>query len=423
MVGLCKSTLFITSIVKLRKGRPVCAFLNHFKSRDLQRLWKQGRFWHIFFLGPPQGILAAAIISQDEVETFTIHLFVPVDFDMNQIDSRQAIYQALGGLYEPFEIEIDEILVKSVWRPHMAVAQSWHGPHYRVFLAGDSAHQNIPIGGYGMNMGIADAFDLGWKLSAVINGEGGPTLLTSYETERRPVALRFVEHSGVHFKVHQDLEPIVSGGDPKRMDEATEEGHALREQIHRYYQQYDGENKDFGIELGYRYTSPIILRGDDEVEPPFNVHYYTPTTWPGGRAPSLFLSDGTALYDRLGKHWTLLTFTNPGSSGVRFITEAAKRDGVPLDVLDLSGESHAAAIYERPLVLVRPDQHVAWRAHAIDSFESALAILKTVTGRIESSSSKVPIQPEQPNGPFTGSTETTTQTAEFALEQMGDFQR
>ena len=124
--------------------------------------------------------------------------------------------------------------------------------------------------------GIADAFDLGWKLAAVINGQGGDGLLASYEPERRPVALRNVDHSGVHFKVHQDLEEIIAGHDPKQVDANSPEGVELRRNIHEHYQQHDGENKDFGIEMGYRYDSPIIMRENDEVEPVFDPHRFVP---------------------------------------------------------------------------------------------------------------------------------------------------
>jgi 2-polyprenyl-6-methoxyphenol hydroxylase-like FAD-dependent oxidoreductase len=65
----------------------------------------------------------------------------------------------------------------------------------RVFLAGDAAHLMSPTGGFGMNTGIQDAVDLGWKLEAVLRGWGGPALLRSYETERRPVAVRNVAAS------------------------------------------------------------------------------------------------------------------------------------------------------------------------------------------------------------------------------------
>lgn len=418
----CKSYLFPHATIQLTDDSPACTLLIHFKSRDLQRLWKQGRFWHIFFLGQ-QGGVKAVIISQDEIETFTVHMFVPLDADVDQIDSKAAIYQVLGGLYDPFEIEVDEILVRSVWRPNLAVTRTWHSPNFRIFLAGDSAHQFIPTGGYGMNSGIGDAFDLGWKIASVVNGEGGPGLLQSYETERRPVALRNVEHSGTHFKVHQDLAAVIGDEDARRMDATTEEGRELRQRIHDHYQLHDGENKDFGIEMGQRYTSPVIMRMEDEVEPSFNVHHFVPTTWPGGRAPSLFLSDGTAIYDGFGKHWTLLNFADPTNCGVEYMTEAAKQVKVTLDVLNLFGEEHAAKIYERPLVLIRPDQHVVWRGRVIEDMEKATTILKTVTGRLESPPSMNVEQRKDVVQPFTSTNETTIQVGDFSLEGMGDFQR
>lgn len=386
------------------------------------RLRKQGRFWHIFFL-QPHGGFGAAIISQDEIDTFTVHLFLPLDVDTDKIESRSAVYRALGGLYEDFHVEIDEILVRSVWRPNIAVTRAWHSPNYRVFLAGDAAHQNIPTGGYGMNMGIGDAFDLGWKLAAVVNGQGGAGLLTSYESERRPVALRNVDHSGVHFQVHQDLESILAGTDPKRVDATSPEGTELREKIHQHYQTHDGENKDFGIEMGYRYVSQVIMHSDpDETEPPFDPHSFIPTTWPGGRAPSLFLSDGNAIYDLLGKYWTLLDFSGREDSGSEHLAYAAKELNVDLIILDLHAETHAASVYEKALVLVRPDQHVAWRAEKLPSLADAVEIVRVVTGR----SVALPIDNDhasQPVHAFTSSEKLETQVNEFALEQMGDFQR
>ena len=74
---------------------------------------------------------------------------------------KEAVYTVLDGLKGKYEIKIDEILVRSVWRPYIAVAQTWTSPGQRVFLAGDAAHQNVPTGGYGMNTGIADAYNLG----------------------------------------------------------------------------------------------------------------------------------------------------------------------------------------------------------------------------------------------------------------------
>lgn len=400
---------------------PSCALLVHFKSRDLDRLHKQGRFWHIFLLGESGGF-EAAIIAQDEKEIWTTHLFLPLDAKPEEMDSHDVIYRVLGGLYGPYKIEVDEILVRSIWRPNIAVTRSWSSPSLRIFLAGDSAHQNIPTGGYGMNMGIGDAFDLGWKLASVINGTGGNGLLRSYELERKPVALRNVEHSGVHFQVHSKLQEILGSGDPRRLDSDTEEGRALRQKIHEHYQSHDGENKDFGIEMGYRYSSPVIVRSEkDGDEPPSSTRQYIPTTWPGSRPPHLHLSDGTAIFDKFGKDWTLLVFAGHDVGQGNFVTAAA-RASVPLVVVDLSEEQQAKKLYERDLVLIRPDQHVAWRDEKVDSVEAAYAVLETVTGRVEERELESVVEKKRPREAFTSSVGMTTQMNGFALDKMGEMQ-
>ncbi|KAJ5532324.1 FAD binding domain-containing protein [Penicillium frequentans] len=404
---------------------PSCALLVHFKSRDLTRLHKQGRFWHTFLLGV-SGEFEAAIISQDEKDTWTTHLFLPLDAEPEKIDSYDAVYRVLGGLYGPYRIEIDEILVRSIWRPNIAVARTWVGSTGRVFLAGDAAHQNIPTGGYGMNMGIGDAFDLGWKLSSVINGQGGTGLLKSYELERRPVALRNVEQSGVHFNIHGGLKDLLSGGDPRRVDGDDEAALALRKRIHEYYQLHDGENKDLGIEMGYRYNSPVVIcREDDGVEPEFNPHKYTPTTWPGSRAPHLYLTDGTSIFDSFGKHWALLVFTNQ-EVGQTHIVTAARAAGLSLRQVDLSGEDDAKRLYERNLVLIRPDHHVAWRATEMLSLKVAKGVLEVITGRLDSSSESSINQAtktEKPKDVFTSTIDIDAQISSFTLERMAEFQQ
>ncbi|KAF4493696.1 FAD binding domain containing protein [Fusarium agapanthi] len=401
---------------------PSCALLVHFKSKDLSRLHKQGRFWHIFFLGESGGF-EAAIISQDEKDTWTTHLFMPLDAKPEEIDSHAAVYRVLGGVFGPYEVKIDEILVRSVWRPNIAVARTWGSPKGRVHIVGDAAHQNIPTGGYGMNMGIGDAFDLGWKLASVINGQGGQALLKSYELERRPVALRNVDHSGVHFQVHDGLKALLGGGDPRLINEDTEEGRALRSRVHEYYQARDGENKDFGIEMGYRYESPVIIRKDDDgKEPLFTPHHYTPTTWPGGRPPHLFLSDGTAIFDKFGKDWTLVVFTAE-NKGQAYLVEAAKRFSTPLVQLDLPQEQKAKELYERSLVLVRPDQHVAWRSNEIPSLEAALQVFRTVAGWIDTSPEQAIVADAKPKTAFTASLGMTTQMGDFSLHKMSEFQQ
>jgi FAD-dependent monooxygenase len=124
--------------------RPTCVLLVHFKLRDLTHIRKQGQFWHTFFMVEP-GIFGGAMIAQDEVETWTVHYFLPLGTDTSAIGSEEAVYTVLGGLGGKHEIEIDEILVRSTWRPSIAVARTWATPDHRIFIAGDAAHQNIPI--------------------------------------------------------------------------------------------------------------------------------------------------------------------------------------------------------------------------------------------------------------------------------------
>ena len=112
------------------------------------------------------------------------------------MSSEDVVAKVLGGMYSPFPVKIDRILVRSTWRPVIAITRSWARLYSRVFLAGDAAQQNISTGGYGMNMGLADAFDLGWKMESVINKTGGLALLKSYVMERKPVAERNVARSG-----------------------------------------------------------------------------------------------------------------------------------------------------------------------------------------------------------------------------------
>ena len=203
-----------------------------------------------------------------------------------------------------------------------------------MFLAGDAAHQYIPTGGYGMNTGIGDAVDLGWKLAAAVKGFAGPGLLASYERERRPVGYRnrlaSERHTGVRLKI---AELYQTERDP----DALARGIA---------QLGNAENESWGIEFGYRYDGVL---GDPVI--------YAPTTAPGARLPSTFLADGSALYDRLGPWFTLLRL---GDADPSPLIDTAP---VPLETV-IVDDPAIAPIYEARLILVRPDTHVAWRGNA-----------------------------------------------------------
>jgi hypothetical protein len=136
--------------------------------------------------------------------------------------------------------------------------------------------------------------------------------------------------------------------------------------------------QETGIEMGYRYgRSPIVLSsGEMGEEPAWYPTHYVPSTWPGARAPHVFLSDGRPIFDLYGEEYTLVDFT-PDGRGVELIRLEEKHAIVHIH---LPNEPHARKIWERDLVLVRPDGHVSWRASDVPTPEIAAKILKTALG-------------------------------------------
>ncbi|KAK2767104.1 2,4-dichlorophenol 6-monooxygenase [Colletotrichum kahawae] len=357
-------------------GGPVSGamYLVHFKSRDLTALHRQGQFWHIFFLS------GSVIIAQDEVDTWTIHLPISLDTDWKSLDPLKSIYKAVGGIQAPCPIKVDQILACSSWRPSICVADQYASEGLRVFLCGDAAHQNIPTGGYGMNTAVGDCFDL----AAVIQGWGGESLLRSYEDERKPVARTNIERSGVHHRVHRDYVRWISRESTPVGTSDLKVGSALRQRIIDHINSHDGENKDHGIELGYRYNdSPVVIPETATAEPEWNARQYVPSTWPGARAPHVFLSDGeTSTHDFFGPNFTLFDFSRDGIWVARFsgFSDALR---IPLKTVRLAEEAHVREVWQRDAVLIRPDGHVAWRLPEGSDQVDIENVLRVVSGHIE----------------------------------------
>jgi 2-polyprenyl-6-methoxyphenol hydroxylase-like FAD-dependent oxidoreductase len=163
-----------------------------------------------------------------------------------------------------------EILVANAWTPHLVVAERYGLG--RVFLAGDAAHQYIPTGGYGMNTGVGDACDLGWKLAAVLRGFGGPGLLASYDAERRPVGWRNCEASKRHSQVRAEIATLYRGD----LTAAGSKGDAARVQAERRIAAIgNAENESFGIELGYAYSGSAVICAESGTDIPDDPLRYT----------------------------------------------------------------------------------------------------------------------------------------------------
>ncbi|KAJ5105197.1 hypothetical protein NUU61_002544 [Penicillium alfredii] len=345
---------------------PMQFHLVHFKSRELANNLPFGRFWHMF---PING---GFLIDQDDDDTFTAHFPVHL-LGPDKVEPQEVVYRALGGAGQPHRFKIDEILVDSEWTPNFSVAEQYNTDSLKVFLAGDAAHRNPPHGGYGMNSGVVDAVDLGWRLSAVIKGYGGDLLLRTYSQERRPIMVRALVRAHRHLVEHIKLAQIYEH-DPGLLEAATPQGDALREKVHAFLQESGPETLDRGIELDLRlYHSPVVWQ-DGSPEPHWETGRYVPSTRPGSRAPHVFLKDGTtSIYDLFGAEFTLIHFversttTNTNDNNVSdiFATTAESRQ-IPLKHIHVLDEPHAHRIWERDLVLVRPDTHVAWRGNAAD---------------------------------------------------------
>jgi hypothetical protein len=245
-----------------------------------------------------------------------------------------------------------------------------------VFLAGDACHLHPPFGGFGMNMGIGDAVDLGWKMAAHFAGWGGDDLLPTYEIERRPIHERTIaeavhnfDHTGTQI-IRPDLEAPGAVGEATRSEVADLiEATKLR------------EFKTLGIVLGMRYVNSPIIVADGSTPPPEHFMLYVPSAHPGCLAPHLWLTDGSSLYDHFGAGFTLL-ITEGDELAADRLAKAATKSNIPLKVL-APKNARLHQRYEARFALIRPDQHVAWRGNDIPA--DCEALLWQVTGASQKS--------------------------------------
>lgn len=233
-----------------------------------------------------------------------------------------------------------------------------------VFIAGDAAHAHPPNGGLGMNTGILDAWDLGWKLAAVIKGWGGPHLLASYDVERRPASARATEESLRNYGRLVDEKPVAG------LAADTAEGARLRSEVgKRLVEANEKAWHPIGIHLGHVYFPSPIVVDDGTPLAPDSDEIYAPTARPGARAPHVWLEEGQkSILDLFGPGFTLLKFRDIDTFA---LSVQAALAGLPLSCVDIDN-AEARRLYEKALVLVRPDGHVAWRGDALPADSKGL---------------------------------------------------
>src|SRR5262245_45539130 len=317
------------------EARVMERFMTHFRSGATDVLQRWGIAWH--YQSP-----AGTLIAQNDADIWTLQTRWPRDVAPEDIDPRGLLREFAGCNFE------HEILVANAWTPHFLVAEQYGAG--RVFLAGDAAHQYVPTGAYGMNTGIADASDIGWKLAAVLHGFGGPILLASYDGERRPVGLRNREAA----RRHSATRAAISAVYRECLPPGTDDEAARREAGRRIAALGNAENESYGIEYGYSYAASPVICADPGAESPDDPLHYVPKTAPGVRLPSVLLPDDVPIFDRLGRWFTMLCI---GAAPSEALLAAAVRRGLPLDVLTLD-QPEFMKVYGSGLLLVRPDQHI-----------------------------------------------------------------
>jgi 2-polyprenyl-6-methoxyphenol hydroxylase-like FAD-dependent oxidoreductase len=335
------------------RGRMKLIHQVFFRSQRLFERIPTGRGRHYYFA-------EGAVVVQDDLRHFMVNF---QDWQPGQ--------DAAARLRQLIDLDVDiEVLHEGDWQHHLLVAERYRDR--RVFIAGDAAHLVIPQGGLGMNTGVGDAIDLGWKLAGAAAGWAGPALLDSYEAERRDIGLRNRDASGAAAQsvagwraaVRPWIRDDTPQGEENRRQVAAlaAEGQPISHEMH-------------GIEFGYRYSKSPVIAQEESVQDS-TMRDYHPTAAPGARLPHLWREDGTPVHDVLGRGYTLL-FLADGLDGAP-LERAMQRLGAPLETVRMP-EPHLRERYAAALLLLRPDLHVAWRGERPPPDAEALA--RRVTGR------------------------------------------
>ncbi len=333
-----------------------------FRCDDLYGRIRTGKGRHYHVIDGRQGF----VIVQGDLRHFTLHAQAGRDEDM------AAAFEEIVGMPVDYEmVHVNE------WTQRLLVAESYGTG--RVFLAGDACHLMIPTGGLGMNTGVGDAADLGWKLAASVHGWGGPKLLQSYDEERRPVGERNV---GVSRRASEGRQRWRSFHDPAAFTD-TPEGRAARDRIARVADEEQRKTNEIpGAELGYIYSGSGIIPDPGAPAPDSPIDKYAPSAFPGARLPNTWLKEGpgggVAVQDRCGPWFTLLRAgANPPDAAP--LARALERRGAPAAILD-QPDGRAAEVYGAGLLVLRPDLHVAWRGNAAPEDPERIAAIVTGHG-------------------------------------------
>lgn len=315
-------------------------------------------------------------------EEWVLHIQFPVD-DESAFDDAKVLdrMRAVLGLPD-FAPKIHYI---SRWTLEGVVANEFQAG--RVFLVGDAAHRHPPTGGLGLNSAVHDAYNLCWKLAAVLRGKAGAKLLNTYGQERRPVNAANV-HAAVsaafnHFNIDKALSLSPDKSAKENWDElrplwedlpnSAQKRHAVNSAIVSQTMEFRHHN----VEFGYTYASAAIV--DDGTPPPValdKVRIYEPSTRPGHPLPHAWVEkEGArvALNTLVHGGKFVLLAGEDGQPWVDAAHETAERYGIDLvaarvgilegDYIDARcAWTKQRKIERQGAVLVRPDRYIGFRS-------------------------------------------------------------
>ncbi|MER7557737.1 FAD-dependent monooxygenase [Nocardioides sp. NPDC126508] len=300
------------------------------------------------------------------------------------LSEEAVVARARATIGDP-DVEI-RIKATSLWQINHMVAERYRIG--RAFLAGDAAHRHPPANGLGTNTSVQDAYNLAWKLAMVLRGDAGEELLASYHDERQPVGRQVVDRA---LKSVQDMLPISQalGFEPGQSAEDGQRaldglrapgpvGEQRRAQLADAVRLQNYQFNAHGVELDQRYASGAVL--DDGTPWPAPDRdpelYHHPTTHPGARLPHAWVEKDRVRLSTLdltghgeftlltgvgGEAWADAAGKVAADLGLRI---SVKPIGAGCEYADPTGDWAARReVGDTGAILVRPDQHIAWRAH------------------------------------------------------------
>lgn len=326
--------------------------------------------WCMFSVNPRR---SGNIYSIDGRELWLVHNYLrDNEADFDSVDRDRSIRDILG---------VDDGFAYEVIRN-----EDWYGRRLvtdkmregRVFICGDAAHLWVPYAGYGMNAGIADAANLAWILAAHLRGWAPDSILDAHEAERLPITEQVSRFAMNHCIAMASKRASV----PDDIESDTPEATARREAFGAALYQLNVQQYCCGgLNFGYYYDASPLIAYDDETPPTYGMADFTSSIVPGCRAPHLWLRDGRSLYDVIGGDHALLCLEGEGDAAR--VAAAAETVGMPFRVVTVQSDDPLRAVYTSRFVVVRPDQHVAWRGDALPDDPAALIDLLRGAGRAD----------------------------------------